>query len=351
MQQILTRPHSLQTTQPQFLTATVLPNKGMHLLQITAYLPDQGIVELLSSPPLPKAIQLLADKKDIFGNTAFTFGSAILLPFANRIRGTLMPDAKTIETNIAGQKVLLPANYSASEKHAIHGLMYASPFTEIHSENTEQIAKLHGVLHAGDFNGHWLSKTDVAVKIQLTNTTLEIAITATNVGETLLPMSIGMHPYFAIPSGDRKQAKLHLPAEKRVLVNNYQDVFPTGELISVKGTPYDFTTPAGAPLGDLYLDDGFTAFKCNRDQTFTAALTDPITRYGLAIRTLSSTIKTMQIYAPTDKNFVAIEPQFNLSDPYHKKWGETFTGMVMLKPKQSTCWRIQLRLFMLNRCF
>jgi galactose mutarotase-like enzyme len=41
---------------------------------------------------------------------------------------------------------------------------------------------------------------------------------------------------------------------------------------------------------------------------------------------------------------VAIEPQFNLPDPYNKKW-DTNAGMVLLKPGQSVAWRVRLELF------
>ncbi len=37
---------------PEFLSATLLPGRGMNLLQITAYLPQKGEVNLLASPPL-----------------------------------------------------------------------------------------------------------------------------------------------------------------------------------------------------------------------------------------------------------------------------------------------------------
>jgi len=39
------------------------------------------------------------------------------------------------------------------------------------------------------------------------------------------------------------------------------------------------------------------------------------------------------MYAPPTKNFVAIEPQYNLSDPFDRKvWGNQDTGVVYLKP-------------------
>ena len=63
-------------------------------------------------------------------------------------------------------------------------------------------------------------------------------------------MGIGWHPYFAFPSGDRQQVRLHVPAKGRTLVDNYDNVFPTGKTVRLSGTPYDFGIARGAPLRD-----------------------------------------------------------------------------------------------------
>jgi galactose mutarotase-like enzyme len=51
------------------------------------------------------------------------------------------------------------------------------------------------------------------------------------------------------------------------------------------------------------------------------------------------------MYAPPAKNFVAIEHQYNFGDPFGKEWGSTDTGMVTLKPGESTRWHVRLRVF------
>ena len=51
----------------------------------------------------------------------------------------------------------------------------------------------------GDFGGHWLSKTDLDFTIELAGKDVTATITAKNVGDQEEPMSIGWHPYFAIP--------------------------------------------------------------------------------------------------------------------------------------------------------
>ena len=49
----LRRPEVSDRSKPQFLDACILPGRGMAVLQIKAYLPGKGEIELLNSPPLP----------------------------------------------------------------------------------------------------------------------------------------------------------------------------------------------------------------------------------------------------------------------------------------------------------
>ncbi|HZP22028.1 MAG TPA: aldose 1-epimerase [Terriglobales bacterium] len=341
-------PAAADKSRPHFISAIVLPDHGMAVLQIKAYLPGKGEIDLLNSPPLPEAQQALNKGDDEFGNQIFKMGGAILLPFANRIRGNLSADGKTITANIAGHTVTLPANWSGNqpgaEKHAIHGLMRRSKFGDVKLQNGQTCAAIAS-LQAGNFDGHWLSDTDVKVKVSMSGDAFELSVTATNVGHQLLPMGIGWHPYFVIPSGDRKQVLLHIPSQTRAVMNNYDDSFTTGERVPVKGTGYDFTAPAGRRLGSQYLDDNYSDLQYNSEGQTISAIVDPAAKFGLRLTTLSPQIKSIQVYAPPQKNFVAIEPQFNLPDPYNKNWGNTDTGMVLLKRGQSVTWRVRLELF------
>jgi aldose 1-epimerase len=349
---ILKGPDVTDRTKPQFVSATVLPGRGMAVLQIRAYLPGKGEIDLLNSPPMPLAEELLNKNDDEFGNQIFKIGGAILLPFANRIRGRLSPDGKTIVATVAGRSVTLPANWSGNdpgaEKHAIHGLMRRSQFQNVIARNGVHDSAVDASFHAGNFEGHWLSDTDVEVQTTLSHDAFEMTVTATNVGRQLLPMGIGWHPYFVLPSEDRQQVRLHIPSTTRALVNNYDDTFPTGQRVSVKGTAYDFSQPGGRPLGTQYLDDNYSALEYDSQGQTVSEIVDPAAKYGLRLITLSPQIESIQVYAPPQKNFVAIEPQFNLPDPYSKVWGNTGTGMVLLRPGQSVSWRVRLELFTAN---
>ncbi len=348
----LQRPPVADRSRPQFLAATVLPGRGMAVLQIKAYLPGKGEIDLLNSPPLADTEQLLDKGDDEFGNEIFKIGGAILLPFANRIRGNLSPDGKTISATVAGKTVTLPANWSGNnpgaEKHSIHGLMRRSRFQDVIIRNGVQDSAVNAILHAGNFDGHWISDTDVEVQTTLSHDAVEMTVTAKNVGPRLLPMGIGWHPYFLLPGGDRRQVRLHLPSETRAVMNNYDDTFPTGQRVAVTGTAYDFSAPGGSPLGTQYLDDNFSALEYNSQGQTVSEIIDPAAKYGLRLITLSPQIKSIQVYAPPTKNFVAIEPQFNLPDPYSKGWGNANTGMVLLQPGQSVSWYVRLELFTPN---
>ena len=345
----LRRPPVTTGDKPQFVEVTVLPGRGMAVLQIKAYVPGKGEIDLLNAPPLPEAQKLLNDGDDQFGNEIFKIGGAILLPYANRIRGKLSADGKTITATVDGKTVTLPANWSGNqpgaEKHSIHGLMRRSQFQDVEVDNEREKSTALAVLHAGNFDGHWLSDTDVHVETTLSHDAFEMAVTAKNVGHEPLPIGIGWHPYFVLPSGDRQQAKLHIPSETRAVMNNYDDTFTTGQRVSVKGTPYDFSAAGGHALGTQYLDDNFSKLDYNAKGQTVSEIIDPAAKYGLRLITLSKEIQSIQVYAPPQKNFVAIEPQFNLPDPYNKDWGSADTGMVVLQPGQSVTWRVRLELF------
>jgi aldose 1-epimerase len=350
----LTRPRLAQQSKPQFLEAVVLPGVGMNLLQLKAYFPGKGDIPVLTTMDLPDAKKFLETDNDEFGTNSFRIGAAMLLPFANRIRGKLSDDGKTISTTIAGHAFSLPANFRGknpgAEAHSIHGFIYDAKFEDVKQNNGPIESTVSGVLHAGNFGGRWPSDTDVNLGMTLKNFSIDVYIIAKNVGNEEVPIGISFHPYFEIPSGDRKQVRLHIPADQRVVVNNYDDVFPTGRIVAVKGTPYDFTAPDGAALGDLFLDDCFTDLTRDPDGSATIELIDPASNYGLRVRALSAHIKAVQVYAPPDKNFVAIEPQFNLADPFNRRiWHDADTGMVTLEPGKATSWHVRLELFTLHR--
>lgn len=333
-------------SKPEFLSATILPGRGMNLYQITANIPGKGEIPIFFDLP-----DQFGAHDDANGDGSFLGGGAFLVPYPNRIRGKLSADGKTLTAEWNGKTLTLPANWKGkkdgAEPHAMHGLILKSHAEALNTETTAAGQSETGVIHAGDFDGHWPSKTDLSFNIALTGGAVDVSITAKNVGDEPEPMAIGWHPYFAIPSGDRTQARLHVPAEKLALVNNYDDVFPTGKLVPVKtyeGGKYDYNAPTGKPLAQDFLDDNFSTLK-RTSGNVDVQLTDPAAGYGIHILGISPEIKAVQVYAPPDKQFTAIEEQFNFGDPFGKEWHGMDTGMVTLKPGESVTWHVRLELF------
>ena len=340
----LVRQPGRNRNQLEFLSLTLFPGRGMNVFQITANIPGKGEVQLLKSPSVAEAAsQLNGTGPDEFGSLNHSFGGAFLIPFSSRIGGELSPDGKTVNANWQGQAIHLPMDFMG--KYAVHGLINQAQAEDLHTLATTDGETVTGLIHAGDFGGHWLSNTDLYFTIALTGQAVEVTVTAKNVGHASEPMAVGWHPYLAIPSGDRSQARVHIPAAMRAEVDAI-DGRTTGRLLPVKGTSYDFQPPDGAPLVAA-MNTNFSHLTRTRG-VVDAWLSDPKWNYGIRVEGLSPQINTVHLYSPNNNTFAAIEEQFNFQDPFGEEWRGMDTGMVTLRPGESTTWKVRLTLFAPN---
>jgi aldose 1-epimerase len=335
---------------PEFLSATLLPGRGMNTLQITAYLPDKGEVSLLASPSLGDANQIMnGTGVDAAGAKSQEMGGAIEVPWAGRIFGTTSADGKELTTVWHGRHLSLPV--VGDDTTATGGLLLKRASTAQSSNVMPDGGEAKVSFHAGDFNGHWVSQTDIITTVALSGRAIEMTVLARNIGTEAEPMGIGWQPHFAILSGNRGQETLRVPAEERVEIADRRSGLPSGRLLPVAGTEYDFTGRNGARLGSLSLDDSFVHLKqAFMDNGPVAELRDPQSDYGLRITAMTSNIKAMRVYAPAAANFICIDPQFNFDDPFGREWGkDEDTGMVVLQPGQAVQWKIRLEIFSLTQ--
>ncbi|HEU5457968.1 MAG TPA: aldose 1-epimerase [Terracidiphilus sp.] len=334
-------------TQPQFTSLTLAPGRGMELIQLKANFPGKGEVDVLYTPGIAGAKEMLDEKDDDFGDLGYRLGAAFLCPYPNRIIGQLSPDGKTVTTHWMGHAIVLPANnvgkLPGATRHAMHGLILKAKTDDVRVHDIPGGKEVTGVIHAGNFGGHWLSKTDLVYTIALHADALDVSIVAKNVGKEAEPIALGWHPYFNLPSGDRTQARLHIPATMMAQVDNYDNVFPTGKLLPVHGQ-YDLRAPDGQPFGDHYYDDNWSHLEW-KNGAVTVKVIDPAADYGAKILGLSPEIKTIQAYSPPGAKFVALEDQYNFADPFGKEWGKMDTGMVTLQPGQSTRWHVRVEVY------
>jgi|HubBroStandDraft_5_1064220.scaffolds.fasta_scaffold33712_2 aldose 1-epimerase len=350
----------------EFTSITLLPGRGLNTFQITANLPGKGETELLRSPSLDEAAQKLNGQgDDAFGNLNHSFGGAFLIPFTSRAGGELSADKSLVNVVWHGKTIHLPNDYLGH--YSVHGLLNMMKAEDLHVRNTRDGQTLTAVIHAGDFNGYWLSKTDVHFRIALTGDAVDIQVTATNVGDEPEPMGLGWHPFLRIISGDRAQARVHLPADLYGVVDTI-DGRPTGELKPVEGTAKDYRSPQGATMPDAstsinfskltrtglarteltqtgLTQTGLTSTGGSPGGSIDAWLADPEANYAIRVRGLSPEIRTLHLWSAKGDTFCAIEEQYNYMDAFGAEWKGMDTGLVTLKPDASTSWHVRLELF------
>jgi aldose 1-epimerase len=332
----------------EFTSITLLPGRGLNTFQITANLPGKGETELLRSPSLEEAGEKMNGQgDDAFGNLNHSFGGAFLIPFTSRAGGELSPDKSIVNVVWHGKTIHLPNDYLGH--YSVHGLLNMMKAEDLHVTKTHDGQTLTAVIHAGDFNGYWLSKTDVHFRIVLTGDAIDIQVTATNVGDEPEPMGMGWHPFLRIISGDRAQARVHLPADLYGVADTI-DGRPTGELKPVEGTPKDYRSPEGATMPDASTSINFskltrTGVSGESEKSIDAWLADPKANYAIRVRGLSPEIRTLHLWSAKGDTFCAIEEQYNYMDAFGAEWKGMDTGLVTLKPHESTTWHVRLELF------
>ena len=337
----------------EFTSITLLPGRGLNTFQIMANLPGKGETELLRSPSLDEAAQKLNGQgDDTFGNLNHSFGGAFLIPFTSRAGGELSADKSLVNVVWHGKTIHLPNDYLGH--YSVHGLLNTMKAEDLHVRNTHDGQTVTAVIHAGNFNGYWLSKTDVHFRIALTGDAVDIRVTATNVGDEPEPMGMGWHPFLRILSGDRAQARVHLPADLYGVVDTIEGR-PTGELKPVEGTAKDYRSPQGATMPDASTSINFSKLERTgltraggsgeSGGSIDAWLADPKANYAIRVRGLSPEIRTLHLWSAKGDTFCAIEEQYNYMDAFGAEWNGMDTGLVTLEPHESTSWHVRLELF------
>ena len=341
---------------PEFLTATLLPGRGMNVLQITAMLPglapSRSEVSLLASPGLEEATKILSGTgNDKDGSASLDLGGAFEIPWAGQLGGVPTPDGGSVMSVWQGQTLILPSSPrdSGSAGMSLGGLMLKRAADKIETHVVPDGWQSRAVYNAGGFDGHWLSQTEVSTAVLLNGRVLELAVVAKNTGSVAEPIGIGWRPHFAIPSGDRANALLRVPESMReeIRQSGTGTGLPTGKMVSGMGTEFDPTKQSGAKLGTHEVAETFGRLRTRlMDAGPAVELRDVTGKVGIRITGLSPSIKAFRIEAPVNKAAVMISPQFNLDDPFGKEWAkDEDTGMIMLQPGQSAQWKVRVELF------
>jgi aldose 1-epimerase len=103
---------------------------------------------------------------------------------------------------------------------------------------------------------------------ELSDAGLRVTIRAENAGRSPAPYGAGMHPYVRAERGGIDASVLRVAAEQWLELDERK--IPTGRLLSVAGTSYDFRDPRH--LHEIAMDTAFTGLERDRDGTARAEL-------------------------------------------------------------------------------
>ncbi|MFF3325643.1 gluconokinase, GntK/IdnK-type [Streptomyces sp. NPDC002889] len=200
----------------------------------------------------------------------------LLVPWPNRVGGG--------RYHFQGQDLQLPL--TEPEKHnAIHGLLRWTPWQLLaRSDDTVRVGTTLFPQPGYPF------LLEVLAEYRLGADGLEVAVTATNAGDTAAPYGAGQHPYLTVGTSTVDTALLTVPARYRLLTD--EQGLPAGRE-PVENTDYDFRT--GRPIGEQQLDTAFDGLDRDPSGRAVVRLAHPSGLHGIDLW-LGEGARYVQVY-------------------------------------------------------
>lgn len=220
-----------------------------------------------------------------------SYSSAILFPFANRIKnGTYKFQEKTYKLEL-NQK---------DENNALHGLVYNKKFNIVKQKTSREFASITLNYTELEKQKGFPFRYSIILTYTLTMYSLKLDVTINNEDLNSFPFSLGWHPYFC--SSDLYNSFLTLKSNKKLSFDN--------NMIPV--TIEDVTLKNDLQIKDKKFDDCYILYDKN------VFFKNP--DYSIVINS-SSKENYLQLYTPNKTNSIAIEPMTGPSNSFNNKLG------------------------------
>lgn len=243
----------------------------------------------------------------------------VLIPFPGRIH-----DGRY---SFAGQTHQMAAN-DKDGPNAIHGFLRLAHW-EIEEQTQSQVT-FATTIKPDDYQGYPFA-LHVAVTYLLDKRGLTCRVTIENTGEQAAPVGAGFHPYFTVGSDVIDDNLLHVPMAE---ILELEQLIPTGRVLPVESTAYDFRQPR--PIGDTQLNTCYLSPLRDPDGLLRLRLASADTSRAVTIW-LDSTFNYVVLFsgdglpAPHPRRALAIEPMTCGADAFnHSEW-----GLIVLNPGES----------------
>jgi aldose 1-epimerase len=231
-------------------------------------------------------------------------GIPFLAPWANRLSGD--------KYWINGKEYAIDAETKNIRRdafgHPIHGLVLFAPWTVLEVKASATEAHVTSQLDVGD-RPDWLKQFPFPHRLTLTHSLsdgrLSVKLRVENRADQPLPLSMGFHPYFQVPGGDREACRITMPVQNRLRLNS--EMLPTGEMEA-------WDANAATALAGHSFDDGFTNLVRARDgdAVFHAEGKGEFLDVGFGAR-----FRVAVLYAPPGKPFLCFEPMTGITNAFN----------------------------------
>ncbi|MGI4757863.1 MAG: hypothetical protein ACRYGF_13550 [Janthinobacterium lividum] len=320
---------------PEFVSATILPGLGLDILQITARIPGKGDIPLLVAPSLDDFTTgsvVRHGPNDVHGALEAPWGG--ILSGLKTILGT------SLMLDFQGNTFSVPTDDKGVQGGAEGGLLQNQVFGAPVVSHADDAVTLTGSLPETDFDGHWRSKMQVQVEVRISGKFVDITSAIRNVGEESAPMGLGWHPRFQLGS-DRADVRLRIPQASVLEISDRTHELPTGKITAAGNTLARFMD-GPEPLRNVSLDEALVRLK-NTAPT-SAEIQDPAAGYGLRLTAVSSNMRELRVFAPSDGNFVSLGFQTNFDNPLGHVWTAEEPAIAILQPGQTLEYKVRLEI-------
>ncbi len=246
----------------------------------------------------------------------------VLIPFPGRVAGG--------RYTFAGTSYQMEKNDKETPS-AIHGFL-RQVLWEVAAQSPDSVTFTTAL--APDAHPGYPFALGVSLTYALSDTGLETSFEIENTGDKPAPVAAGFHPYFSVGSALINTDTLHVPFGSYL---EFQDLIPTGKVLPVDGTEFDFRQPR--PVGETVLNICYLHPERDGDGKLRLRLSDSAAQKAVTVW-MDAAFEYVVLYSgdplPDDhrRKSLAIEPMTSGADAFnHPEWGlvtlvpgETLTG-------------------------
>lgn len=244
-------------------------------------------------------------------------GIPILFPFAGRLRG-MQYVWRGKPYDLSG------CAYNDGQGNAIHGFVLNRPWRVLASTHASVRGEFQGSIDAPESLAAWPADYRITAEYEVRSDELALTLELANLGPDAMPLSLGLHPYFALPLAGNQAGgcRVRVPARAHWQSTG---MLPTGELCSSEQVQ---ELAAGRPFAGMQYDDVFQLAE-PQGAWHHAEIVDPSGGCRVAIE-FDASFPHCVVFNPPHRDTVCVEPYSAIPNAFELEERGISTGLLVL---------------------